>query len=203
MRLEEIRNNPAVMMHLCWDLTKEKLERTTFNREDAGFYFCIYVKNGRACLALLHYYPDGKATQEPLAGFPEDMILAAIKEAGGSIEVSGYYPINHPIEEMLRLGLYASGKGKAGQSRLTELNAEKLLAKFYDMLNKLHGGSYFHRFHDIARERGRPQVRDSHFYKLDTVSMQLLVETIQALTSEDGACCTKACGAVCPLIKEG
>lgn len=110
--LEEIRNNPAIMKHLRWDLTKEKLARTTFNREDAGFYFCIYVSNGRAYLALLHYYPDGKATQEPLAGFPEDMILAALKEAGGSIEVNGYYPINHPIEELLRLGIYAAKKAR-------------------------------------------------------------------------------------------
>ena len=123
MRLEEIRNNPAIMMHLRFDLTKEMLARTTFNRKDAGFYFCIYVRNGWACLALMHYYPDGKATQEPLAGFPEDMILASLKEAGGSIEVNGYYPINQPIEEMLRLGLYAPGKARAGQSQPAKLNA--------------------------------------------------------------------------------
>lgn len=110
--LEEIRNNPAIMMHMRFDLTKEKLARTIFNREDAGFYFCIFVRNGRACLALLHYYPDGKATQEPIAGFPEDMILAALSEAESTIEKNGYYPINHPIEELLRLGLYVSGKAR-------------------------------------------------------------------------------------------
>ena len=107
MGLKEIRNNPAIMRHLRFDLTKEKISTPTekFNSEDAGHYFCIYVRNGRACLALLHYYPDGKGTQEPLTSFPQDMILAALKEAGGSIEVNGYYTINHPIEEMLRLGL--------------------------------------------------------------------------------------------------
>ena len=124
MRLEEIRNNPAVMMHLRLDLTKEMLARTTFNTEDAGFYFCIYVRNGRACLALLHYYPDGKATQEPLAGFPEDMILAALKEAGGSIEVNGYYPINHPIEELLRLGLQTTKEHDIKDPALRRLFAE-------------------------------------------------------------------------------
>jgi len=124
MRLEEIRNNPAVMMHLRLDLTKEMLARTTFNTEDAGFYFCIYVRNGRACLALLHYYPDGKATQEPLAGFPEDMILAALKEAGGSIEVNGYYPINHPIEELLRLGLQTAKEHDIKDPDLRRLFAE-------------------------------------------------------------------------------
>jgi len=111
MKLEEIRNNPAIMMHLRWDLTKEKLARTTFNREDAGFYFCIYVRKGRACLALLHYYPDGRATHDCMAGFPQDMILAALKEAGGSIEGNGYYPINHPIEEKLRSGLQTAKEG--------------------------------------------------------------------------------------------
>lgn len=110
--LDDIRNNPLIMMHLRFDLTKETLARTTFNREDAGFYFCIYVRNGRACLALLHYYPDGKAIQEPLVGFPEDMILAALKEAGGSMKVNGYHPINKPIEDMLRAGLVIAGKKK-------------------------------------------------------------------------------------------
>ncbi len=123
MKLEDIRNNPAIMERLRRDLTKEKIARSkeTFNQEDAGFYFCIYVSNGRACLALLHYYPNGTATQDCISGFPEDMILASLKEAGGSTEVNGYYPINHPIEEMLRLGLlYVSGKARVGQSQLTE-----------------------------------------------------------------------------------
>jgi len=116
MNLEEIRNNPAIMKHLRFDLTKEKIvtPKEKFNSEDAGHYFCIYVRNGRACLALLHYYPDGKATQEPVAGFPGDMILAALKEAGGSMKVNGYYPINKPIEDMLRIGLVAAGKKKEG-----------------------------------------------------------------------------------------
>ena len=146
MRLEEIRNNPAIMRHLRWDFIKEKLARTTVNREDAGFYFCINVRNGRACLALLHYYPDGKSTQEPiagfpgeqynrflaesgttqepLAGFPEDMILAALNEAGGSIKMNGYYPINHPIEEMLRLGLQTAKEHNIKDPALRRLFAE-------------------------------------------------------------------------------
>lgn len=124
MKLEDIRNNPAIMKYLRWDLDKEKLARQkeTFDKEDAGFYFCIYVRNYRACLALLHYYPDGKATQDYILGFPEDMILEVVKEMGGAVEnnqiiINGgrggvYLPVSKPIEDILRLGLITAKKKK-------------------------------------------------------------------------------------------
>lgn len=131
MRLEEIVNNPAIMMHLRWDMTKEKLARTTFNPGDAGFYFCIFVRNGRACLALVHYHPGGQVTQDYMLDFPEDMILAALKEAEGSTDASGYYPINHLIKEMLRLGLVAKGKEKLEQGMQTDGIKDPALKKLF------------------------------------------------------------------------
>lgn len=116
MRLEDIFHNPEIMENLRWDLDKEKLlkQPETFDKEDAGFYFCIYVRNYRACLALLHYYPDGKAIQDCIAGFPEDMIQTAVKEAGAGGIHGRYLPINKPIEDILRLGLMAGPQNRQG-----------------------------------------------------------------------------------------
>ena len=111
MRHKDILRNPEIMKNLRWDFDKEKLSRTPFNIEDAGYYFCILVRDGGAALALLWFHPpDGQFTEYYIADFPEDMILASLKEAGGSTGVSGYYPINRPIEDMLRLGLMVARK---------------------------------------------------------------------------------------------
>lgn len=74
----------------------------------------------------------------------------------------------------------------ARQSQLSELNATELRSKLFELLNELNGGNYFHRFHEIAKERGSPLVKNSHFYKLDTASLQLLIETIQKTKHTEG-----------------
>lgn len=89
-----------------------------------------------------------------------------------------------------------------GEKPLSEMRVRQLLDTLFDQLNRAHGGDYYNRFKEIAKERGR-KIESSHFSKLDTVSMQLLIETIETLSQKKDDCCTQACGATCPLLKEG
>ncbi len=200
MRLEEIRNNPEITENLRWDLTPEKLaipKDAQFNPENAGYYFCIYLRGPQSCLALLHYLPNGTATHECIEGIPEDIILEALRDADGS----EYHPINKPIEKLLRMGLYGANKNevkenacenltkelkkiamdfnRTNETTLSKMRVRQLLDRLMELLNKAHGGDYYTRFNEIAKERGR-KVESSHFSRMDTVSIQLLIETLEA-----------------------
>ncbi len=65
---------------------------------------------------------------------------------------------------------------------LSKLSREELLTRLMDTLNSLHGGDYYYRFVTIAKERGRT-IESSHFSRMDTASMQLILETIENLRS--------------------
>ena len=93
--IQEISKNPAIMKYLRWDWMPEP--KAQFNPEEAGFYFCLYVRDSKASLVLLHYMPDGTTTQDYIADFPEDMILAALTEAGGKVSDGGYNGKYYPI----------------------------------------------------------------------------------------------------------
>ncbi len=143
--LAEIHNNLAILIHLRWDLTDEMLkapgplrfhptnewndegvERIQKEHEEqAGFYFCIHAWNNRPRLALIHFLPDGDRKVEDISGFPEEMLIEAIQQSSESIQhakdriyVGGHFPINKPIEDVLRAGLLAVGmKQKRRHSR--------------------------------------------------------------------------------------
>lgn len=193
---QKIAETPAIMAHLRFDLTEEKLAKTKFNKEDAGIYFCIMVRNKQAFLGMLHYHTDGTVTEDYISEFPEDMILAALREAGGDQNRSGYYPINKPIEKLLRMGLYRTDR--EAKSPLSKMRVRQLLDRLMELLNKTHGGNYYGRFNEIARERGR-KVESSHFSKMDTVSIQLLIETIEAKQERNAKAITHIKGVISVL----
>ncbi len=141
--LEDIHKNPAIMMHLRFDLTKKMLDapgplrfhpRNDWteegaerirkeHQEQAGFYFCIHAWNNKPRLALIHFLPDGDMKTEDIIGFPEKFLIEAIlqsseniKHAKAKIHVGGHFPINKPTEDMLRAGIMAAGK-KKGESK--------------------------------------------------------------------------------------
>ncbi len=61
---------------------------------------------------------------------------------------------------------------------LSKMRVRQLLDRLMELLNKAHGGDYYNRFKEIAKERGR-KVESSHFSRMDTVSIQLLIETLE------------------------
>lgn len=113
--IQEICNSPEILEGLRWDMTAEKLaipKDAPFNPENAGYYFCIYTRGSEACLALLHYKPDGSVTQECIADFPEGEIREAI---AGEQGYDGYYAINKPIEKMLRFEICMAAVQRRGR----------------------------------------------------------------------------------------
>lgn len=114
--LENIRNNPAIMLHLHWDMTpeqifqprtiqsKEDLERLDkLHREQAGFYFYVDVWNCGASLALMQVRPDGISYSEriEITEELENELIQAIEEAGGAINMSGHYSLSEKLKKNL------------------------------------------------------------------------------------------------------
>ncbi len=136
MRLKDILNNPEIMENLRWDLTQEMLDAPgplrfhplnnregierirSDHHEQAGYYFCIHAWNNKPMLALIHFLPVGDREVEDITGFPEKFLVEAIQQSSESIQhaknriyVGGHFPINKPIEDMLRLR-FMIGKNK-------------------------------------------------------------------------------------------
>lgn len=115
MNLEDIRNNPAIMMHLRFDLTPREVLKPIGTKtkeelkEQAGFFFCIDADNDRPKLVLLHMLPDGWGSPDYVSDFPEDMLRDAIRDAGEQSN-GEIYPINKPIADLLQMGLRTAGK---------------------------------------------------------------------------------------------
>ncbi len=112
--LQDIKNNPAIMLHLHWDLTpeqifqprmirsKEDIERLDeLHIEQAGFYFYVDVWNCSASLALMHVKTDGSMNSERIDYPDEDELIQAIEEAGGAINMSGHYPLSEKLKTNL------------------------------------------------------------------------------------------------------
>lgn len=114
MNLEDIRNNPAVMMHLRFDLTPREVLKPIGTKtkadleEQAGFFFCIDADNDSPRLVLVHMLPDGWGSPDYVSDFPEDMLRDAVRDAGDI--KGGFYPINKPIADLLQMGLRIAGK---------------------------------------------------------------------------------------------
>lgn len=70
---------------------------------------------------------------------------------------------------------------------LSKLRIVQLLDRLMGLLNKAHGGDYYDRFKAIAKERSR-KVESSHFSRMDSVSMQLLIETLETLIEKNERC---------------
>ncbi len=62
-------------------------------------------------------------------------------------------------------------------SRLSHLD---LTNRLTELLDALYSGSYYGRFGEIAEVRGR-KIESSHFSRMNTASLQLLIETIESL----------------------
>lgn len=56
-----------------------------------------------------------------------------------------------------------------------------LTDRLVGVLDSLYEGGYYSRFSEIAKERGR-KIESSHFSRMDTASLQLLIETIESLS---------------------
>lgn len=81
---------------------------------------------------------------------------------------------------------------------LSKMKVRELLDLLMELLHRIHGGDYYVRFKQIAKERGR-RVESSHFSKMDTVSMQLLIETIEAKQEKNAKAVTHIRGVISVL----
>ncbi len=77
-------------------------------------------------------------------------------------------------------------KKTADMESLSNLSHHALTDRLMELLNSLYGGSYYGRFNEIAKARGR-KIESSHFSRMDTASMQILIETIENLRNECGS----------------
>jgi hypothetical protein len=125
MKLEDLKGEK-----IRWDLTPQKyleelngvvieswedIERLKkLLKERVGKYFYIDVWNCTPCLFLMDNDEDGNGKAEIVEQdiISEDEMLEAIEEAGGSITISGHYPINKKIEKKLKKFLYGGGYEK-------------------------------------------------------------------------------------------
>ncbi len=114
--LADIKSDPAIMLHLHWDMTpeqifqprmiqsKEDLDRLDrLHKEQAGFFFYIDVWNCKASLALMHTLPDGNITSERIE-VPvelENELIWGIEAAGGAINMSGHYALTETLKKSL------------------------------------------------------------------------------------------------------
>ncbi len=73
---------------------------------------------------------------------------------------------------------------RTNETTLSKMRVRQLLDRLMELLHQTHGGDYYTRFNEIAKERGR-KVESSHFSRMDTVSIQLLIETIEGLTTDN------------------
>jgi hypothetical protein len=125
MKLEDLKGGK-----IRWDLTPqkyieglnaveiksqediEKLNRLF--RERAGKFFYIDVWNCTPRLFIMDNDEEGVGMAEIVEQdiITVDEMIEAVEEAGGSITISGHYPINKKIEEKLKKFLYGGGYEK-------------------------------------------------------------------------------------------
>lgn len=63
---------------------------------------------------------------------------------------------------------------------LSKFSHIELTNRLAGLLDSLYVGSYYSRFLEIAKERSR-RIESSHFSRMDSASLQLLIETIESL----------------------
>jgi len=114
--LEEVKNSPEIMSHLRWDLTPQTANISSYivacqsdldrlNKllaEKAGYYFYVDVWNCQATLALMHNKVDGGGTSHRIEGFESPLLEKAVYQAGGWINMSGWYPLSKQLITLLK-----------------------------------------------------------------------------------------------------
>lgn len=113
--LKDIKEDRVLISMIRWDLKpRERLNRSKVESEEqmkviskqlkdrVGFFFYIEVINGFLVVFLYENYPDGSGRYiAEITDAPEDMLIEAIEEAGGSREQDGRYPINSKVRVWL------------------------------------------------------------------------------------------------------
>jgi hypothetical protein len=126
MKLEEIKNNPEIMNQLRWDLTPQTasvgnhgsyeitcqgdIDRLNeLLKEKAGYYFYVNVWDCQARLALM-YNNSGGGGRSDIIDFESPLLEKAVYQAGGMINLSGWYPLNKQLKTLLqkKLGIQTS-----------------------------------------------------------------------------------------------
>ena len=84
--------------------SKEDLDRVhALLKERAGYYFYIDVWNCRARLCIMHALETGSATSESVdIDMPDEMLMEAIYDQGGAVNLSEHYAISDEIRKRLQ-----------------------------------------------------------------------------------------------------
>lgn len=69
---------------------------------NAGYYFYIDVWDCQARLALMHNLPEGGGMSEIVEDFKSPLLYRAVEQAGGAINISGWYPLSRRLEAVLK-----------------------------------------------------------------------------------------------------
>jgi hypothetical protein len=114
--LDDIRHDKDLQSQIHWDMEPRKRIQRTLNetqeemeqlekqlRARVGYYFYIDVQKHNPALYLYQNYPDGsgKFVVEVIE-IPEQMLHEALREAGGSMNIDGRYPVNATIKTWLQ-----------------------------------------------------------------------------------------------------
>ena len=119
MKLEEVKNNPEIMSQLRWDLTPQTasigdhgsyeitcqgdIDRINqMLAEKAGYYFYVDVWNCQAHLAIMRNKAEGSGTMHRIEDFDSPLLEKAVYQAGGMINLSGWYPLSNRLKTLLQ-----------------------------------------------------------------------------------------------------
>ena len=101
---QKVRNGE---ISIRWDLMPQPVvESTVFTvresgdlerlremrRATVGYYFCVDVWDCQARLVLIEYRECGARVAGKMEGAPEGILIGAVEEAGGAINLNGHYP---------------------------------------------------------------------------------------------------------------
>lgn len=114
--LDDIKNDKELISKINWDMKpRPKVQRSVNETEDQmadvskelasreGFYFYIEVIHGQPVVFLYENYPDGSGKYiAEITDVPDDMLMDAVREAGGTNEQHGKYPLNDKIKKWLK-----------------------------------------------------------------------------------------------------
>lgn len=104
----------------CQEIRKpEDLERLRQLRAGKSYFF-VDVASFSAYLAIMRFDARGhscraerlSAEEQERVGISDEMLLLAVAEAGGAINMSGHYPISEEIREILASGLAENRKSE-------------------------------------------------------------------------------------------
>ncbi len=114
--LNDIKQDKPLQSQIHWDMKpRERIRRADARNEEemkeieeqlearVGYYFYIDVRNLKSSLYLYENYPDGSGRFiAEITEIPEEMLVEAVNEAGGSLKIDGRYAINEGIKTLLK-----------------------------------------------------------------------------------------------------